>query len=266
MLEVLDTRVPIFNYSDYRGFIKEYIGALKNKDTKYSYSYFSGLINGSETYLKQVVSGRRKISIEKAAKLAEKIKLNEIESSYFFMMVLKDNSEDKDVKLNFERFRKDIKLLVPNEYKDGDESIFKSILTWEIYTLLGLKDSKLKFDWIFARLRDDYSEEEVKGAIKKLRELNIFKKSLNDVFLKTGVNTEGLYITALERATKHLEMDNGLKCGKFDSFCLIHDKESQTEIEKILEDAKQKVISISKNSVKKDKASFLNINFFPISK
>ncbi len=84
------TKYNLFEYTDYRAFLKDRLEELKNGDGNGRYSYRS-LANrlglSSKSHLKMVVDGDRHLSEELARKLAKVLKLNTREADFFVELV-----------------------------------------------------------------------------------------------------------------------------------------------------------------------------------
>ena len=94
----MDTSLTIFDYINYREYIRDYITSNKNNNSKYSLIYFSRAIKVSDSYLKLVVNGKRSLNIDKANQLAEKFKLKSIETSYFLTLIMLENAKSESMK------------------------------------------------------------------------------------------------------------------------------------------------------------------------
>ncbi len=267
--------VYVFDYKDYREFLKDIVEYKRASDSKYSYIYYSRLINASEPYLKQVISGRRKISLEKAKLLSKKIKLTSLESSYFLTMVMKDDSKTEELKSYFTNLLDNLRDLKPLNYsnKKRFRCIFSDTLSWEIYTLLGL--SKVKFDAkeIKSLLKGKYTLTEIKESMKYLEItesiiINHDKSVVTrDVILENDEDIRPIYKNALGRSIQYLE-DSQLdkEIDYFDSFCLILDDDDFPKLRKVLHQAKSNIAKISMNSKNKNRVAFYNTNLFFTSK
>ena len=91
----------LFKSKDYREVIKTFVQFKKENNSRYSYSYFSLAIGMSNSYLKQVVSGRRNINLAQAKLLSEKFGFDDIQSRYFLTLVLMNTSKTKELEQIF---------------------------------------------------------------------------------------------------------------------------------------------------------------------
>ena len=78
----------IYNFSDYREFLKDRYRQLKESDPVFSFRHFSKQAGfGSPNYLKLVMDGKRNLSFEAIGKFAKGIRLDNHEGEFFRYMV-----------------------------------------------------------------------------------------------------------------------------------------------------------------------------------
>lgn len=266
--------IDIFDFKNYREFTKRYIELQKVNNKKYSYSYYSQLIGASEPYLKQVLAGRRKITLDKAKILSKKMKLGDLESSYFLTLVMLDGSKTEELQSYFTDILDKILELRPLNYEDREKfrTVFHDTNMWEIYTLLGLKKSSTEVGWIQSKLKSQISSSVIKQCLsllkaKKLIEASDNEVKTNNVIIKHDEDLLGIYVNSLKRSISYLlNSAEREKEEYFDSFCLILAAEDFPKIQKILEETKSKIAQVSNQTKVKDKIAYFNSNFFFVSK
>lgn len=113
----------IYNFTDYRDFLKDRYRQLKDADPLFSFRYFSKQAGfGSPNYLKLVMDGKRNLSEEAIGKFAKGLRLDNHEGEYFRYMVEYnqcDNASKKQVfeaKLMYLRELFKVKTLIPELY------------------------------------------------------------------------------------------------------------------------------------------------------
>jgi uncharacterized protein (TIGR02147 family) len=119
----VNTPSNIYNFTDYRDFLKDRYRQLKDADPLFSFRYFSKQAGfGSPNYLKLVMDGKRNLSFEAIAKFAKGLRLDNHESEYFRYMVeccQCENIHKKKVyeaKLMYLRELFKVKTLIPELY------------------------------------------------------------------------------------------------------------------------------------------------------
>jgi len=113
----------IYNFSDYREFLKDRYRQLKDADPLFSFRYFSKQAGfGSPNYLKLVMDGKRNLSMDAIAKFAKGLRLDNHESEYFRYMVEFNQCENVhkkkvyEAKLVYLRELFKVKTLIPELY------------------------------------------------------------------------------------------------------------------------------------------------------
>src|SRR6476620_3146047 len=113
----------IYNFSDYRDFLKDRYRQLKESDPLFSFRFFSKQAGfGSPNYLKLVMDGKRNLSSEAIGKFAKGLRLDNHETEYFRYMVDFNQCENPHKKKVFEanlvylRELFKVKTLIPELY------------------------------------------------------------------------------------------------------------------------------------------------------
>src|SRR3954464_12720869 len=174
----------IYNFSDYRDFLKDRYRQLKAADPLFSFRFFSKQAGfGSPNYLKLVMDGKRNLSAEAIGKFAKGLRLDNHESEYFRYMVEYnqcDNMPKKKVyeaKLLYLRELFKVKTLIPELYDYYHEWYHAAIR--EMITKGNVKNEPAI---IAQSLVPNISEEEAKASVELLTKLN-FVAMRNDGML-----------------------------------------------------------------------------------
>ncbi|MEZ4750049.1 MAG: TIGR02147 family protein [Bdellovibrionota bacterium] len=119
----MNTPSNIYDFTDYRDFLKDRYRQLKESDPAFSFRYFSKQAGfGSPNYLKLVMDGKRNLSDEAIGKFAKGLRLDSHESEYFKFMVGYNQCEDRikkevyEAKLHYLRELFKVKELIPEHY------------------------------------------------------------------------------------------------------------------------------------------------------
>ncbi len=271
MRVVLDMGDNIFNYSSTKTYLEDFFSLKKKENSKYSLVFFSRFIKTSDSYLKQVLSGRRSLNMDKARALATVFKLTPLETSYFLTLIMKENAKTKELKNYFDETLEKFKELHSLKY-NGDErlkGIFQDSLTWEIYTLIGVNQFKNDPEWIAMTLnRKNIKLSDIKSSLDYLITAGIIemkdgKIRTKDIVFKDSNSIRDIYRIALKRAIEYLNEGKQLKPNDyFDSFCMILSDTEFQKVKKLLEETKIKMASLIDNSSEKDQICYYNTNLF----
>lgn len=113
----------IYNFTDYRDFLKDRYKQLKEADPVFSFRFFSKQAGfGSPNYLKLVMDGKRNLSEDAIGKFAKGLRLDNHESEFFRYMVESNQCENPakkkvfEAKLTYLRELFKVKTLIPELY------------------------------------------------------------------------------------------------------------------------------------------------------
>ena len=113
----------VYNFSDYREFLKDRYRQLKELDPMFSFRFFSKQAGfGSPNYLKLVMDGKRNLSAEAIGKFAKGLRLDNHETEFFRYMVELNQCESVprkkvyEAKLVYLRELFKVKTLIPELY------------------------------------------------------------------------------------------------------------------------------------------------------
>jgi uncharacterized protein (TIGR02147 family) len=79
--------INLFNYLDYRKFLKDFQAAAQRNDASFSFRYFAREIGVDSGYITRIIAGKRHISLSLADKIACFLKLDKKQSKYFRLLV-----------------------------------------------------------------------------------------------------------------------------------------------------------------------------------
>jgi uncharacterized protein (TIGR02147 family) len=210
-------RPTVFDYLDYRGFLRDHYLFYKGRGRGFSYRSFSrraGL--RSPNYLKLVIDGERSLSSEMAGRFASACGL-EGESATYFLDLVAFNQAATSVDRNaayerlgtFKRYRQAHRL-------EMAQAAYHS--TWyvpAIRELAAREDFEADPAWVAARMRPPISAADAKRALDTLFELGLLVKERGRVrqgepLVTTGSQTIWLHIgnyhrVMMERAAASID-------------------------------------------------------------
>ena len=260
----------LFDFKNYRDFLKYFILTKRKVDRKYSISFFSTKIGASEAYLKGILSGSRNLDLDKAFALTKLLGLTGTERQYFLTQILENDASTQALK-NY--FKSQLMEFAKNQIHFSTDrkmlAVFEDDLTWEIFSLIGLSDFEEDAHWIKGRLkRRDLSELKVKNALAQLLKMGSIQRSSDgkliakNVLLPKKFNPTNAYRVATQRSLQHLN-EEFAPDSSFNSFCLIINEGQFDQIKEIMEDTKKKILELaSDRTAPKTHLAHLNLNLF----
>lgn len=164
------TAPNIWDYLDFRLYLKDFYFRKKEKHPHFSYRLFSQKTGvQSPNYLKLIIDGERNLTRTHAKQVAKYCQLDNEQTSYFLALVFWEQSKDREEK---DLFWKE----VLRSRKDSSESKIQNwqlalLSSWHAIAILEmarLKDFRFDYDWILKRFRCAFSKKELKEAIATL--------------------------------------------------------------------------------------------------
>ncbi len=267
----------VFDYTDYRQFLSDQYLYSKKIKPVLSYNYCARKIKTSASYLKHIISKKRHLSLNKLILLCELFEIRSLERDYFITLVLKDITKEKDIKDYYSTLLHGFKKQPqkPTQSDKKQDLIFKDWLTMALDSLVRLKDFKNDINWIHQKLGGEPIK---KGDIKTALEEMKLKGSLieEDGKLKQPgfvyreakqgkFNTFAVYEVGQRRAIQSLkEMEKFGHC-HYHMMSLALNKEEANRVITLMQELRNNIIEISKQSVEPSRVYFMSNNFFLIS-
>jgi uncharacterized protein (TIGR02147 family) len=203
-----DSPIDVYQYLDYRAFLRDYYAKKKELTRGFSHRSFSrraGL--KSPNYLKLVMDGARSLSPQMAARFAAACGLDDHASQYFVHLVAFNQAEttsDRDEHYarltGFQRYRQAHKLDLAHAAYYGE---------WYMPAIRELAASKAFREdpaWLAEQLVPPITPVEAARALDTLVELGLLVRDSRgrlvqaDALLTTGPETRGLHIARFHRA------------------------------------------------------------------
>lgn len=177
---MIQDSVRIFDYNDYRGFLKDFYQWKKSGNPGYSHRVFAqraGL--SSPSHLGMIIKGERNLTSKTIHKFALGLGLKNNEREFFETLV--HYNQESDLSQKAMHFTKMLQIKgTLNTLSPLQKEKFDFLAKWYVvalYVLIGTEDFKDDTDWIVKRLKNKVSSYDIKSAFKTLLKLNLIEKS-----------------------------------------------------------------------------------------
>lgn len=209
----------VYDYLDYRAFLRDHFQASKAAGRHYSYRYFArkaGL--SSSNFLKLVMDGKRNLGVKTIDKFCKAMKLEDTEKAFFTNLVTLAQAETlAERNRAFERVAADRRFRAARRLEGP---LFKYLTHWyypAVRELAGRPDFRGDPRWIAKQLLPSITVREARAALKTLIELGLLvedeggKLVRGDPSLTTGHEVRSVVVPAyhrqmIERAAASLEL------------------------------------------------------------
>jgi uncharacterized protein (TIGR02147 family) len=266
---------PIFEYIDYRDYLKDLYEERKGQHSFFSYRYFGNKVGIDPSYLLKVMLKTRHLSENSIPKIITFCKLTGNEAEYFHTMVLfikaKSQSESR---LHFE------KLLSIRYVKNKClvECQYEYFCTWYhpvVRSVLEYFDFKDDYALLGQQLSPAITEKEARESVRLLEKLKLIRRNddgryiLTDVAVTTGSEWHSLAITTFQEQTIRLSQESIERHDRalrdISTITMNINEENFDEIRHRITEFRRSVIAYVSESTNPDRTYQLNLQFFPLT-
>ncbi len=260
----------IFDYSDYRAFLKQTVIDRRTKNSSYSLRAMAQQLQLAPSTFSEVINGKKNLSPEMASQVALKLGLKSREADYFCLLAQVEGTKNESYK---DALLKKIKNLNPRRsFHNLAVDSFKVISEWYhlgILACLALDN----FEFSPYNLANFFgiSRIESQAAIERLVRLGLIKKNEtgyketeSDVLIASTISNESLnayHKQMLSKAAASIE-GQSFEERLFRTENIVIDKDQVREADMIIEEFFLKMARLTKQAKKKSKVYHLGTHFF----
>ena len=170
--------INIYQYTDYRFLLRDFYSIQKKEIRSFSFRYFAAKTGVSASMLKDIIDGRRRLSLAIMQKYAGVMNLTPKETEYFGALVQFVNS-----KSNYEKnlhYTRMLQLRGNSTVKFIDEEQYEFFRCWyhsALREMVMLPDFREDYDWIAKRCIPRISAAQAKKSIEFMLQLGILKRN-----------------------------------------------------------------------------------------
>jgi uncharacterized protein (TIGR02147 family) len=267
----------IFNYTDYRKFLADEVQKRKEQNAHFTYRYIAQHLKlASPGFFNWVISGKRKLPETLIPNLVTLFKLDDLESSYFSLLVRYNHcTEIVEREEFFEKLSVLKKKHTACRLTSEQHELFSKWHYLAIHELLHIYTFKDDYRALASALCPKIRINEAREAIEKLEKLGFITRDENGFFkpvetvLSTGGVWESELITNLQVYLADLGKNSILTLPKKErnisnvTVCL--SEKSKTKIVKEIIALRQRILALSESDQEADTVYQCNFHIFPIS-
>jgi uncharacterized protein (TIGR02147 family) len=268
---------PVFEYNDYRKFLKDFYDEKKSENPHFSYRFLADRVGfKSAGHFTQILQGKANISIHLIERFAQFIKLNKKERQYFQELVLFNQArKHEDKKRHFERllsFRESsVRVVTEDQYEFYSEWYYTAVREiLNFYTFEG------DYAELAKMVEPPISPLEAKKAVKLLEKLGLIQQdetgtyALTDKMLTTGYHARAVVLNnhvlnslrLAETALDHFSRDER----NLSTVSVSVSPQGYNRIVEELRAFRRRMLDIARNDTDISRAYQFNFQFFPLSK
>ena len=267
----------IYEYMDYRTFLRELFEKRKADHPFYSYRLFSQKAGfKSPNFLKLVVDGKRNLTKESVYRVAKAFGLNKRESDYLENLVFLNQSKTLDEKNHYlsrvmkYRVKCDPKLLETSEY-DYYSQWFNPVLC-ELVTAIDFKNDYKK---LANAVLPSITATDAEKSVALLLKLEMIKENEDGTYSRSATSfTTGPQVRSVAVANYHKAMMKlasesieRFPAAKRDitSVTIAVSDETYDNIREKLQSFRREMLELAESDAKPQRVVQLNLQFFPLS-
>ncbi|MGE0614959.1 MAG: TIGR02147 family protein [Bacteriovoracia bacterium] len=270
--------MQLFEYTDYRAYLRDFYRQQKSVNPSYSYRVFANKAKlGSPNYLKLVIDGQRRITDTNLPSFVRGLSLSKHESDYFRSLVLYAECKDIEAKNNY---LKDIlKLRARNlnsvhEVQTARIEMLKHWYHWAIRELTLLKDFSEDPSWIAQRLRHRITPKQAAASLELLEKLEFIKRDggrfvPSEPLITTSDEISSLLIRDLHRQFMELGINSvfndAIEQREVSALTIALPKSKIPEFKKSLKEFRKELNRLYSAKEGNEEVYHLVMNFFPLT-
>jgi uncharacterized protein (TIGR02147 family) len=270
----MDTHRPvsIYNYTDYRRYLRDYYEEQKRRNPAFSYRYFARKagFNSSGLY-KDIVDGRTGITRSLILRFSKARKQEE----YFETMVYFNEARTvEEKKLYFERL---LKFHNSKAFR-VEATQYEYYSKWyyiAVRELLAIGDFGDDYSAIAQALNPKIRREQAKKAIEVLKKLALIRKDKSghyravEKILTTGAEVKSLAIANFQKAMTDLAKEaidrHPAQHRNISTVTFSASKETCEEIKAEFDGCRKRILGMVERSENEDRVCQLNMQIFPLT-
>lgn len=270
-------KTNIFEFNDYRLFLKEFYLLRKSLNAKYSYRFFAKAAGyKSASALLDVINGTKNLSLDGIEKFSNALKLTQMEAQYFKALVLLNQAKSLEEKLVFAkeisklRMNKKIALLDEAQYQ-----LFETWYSTAVVELTTLPDFNEDPQWIANHVVPKITVAQARKALEQLISLGILKRDESGRLQPTESNVttpdevSSAYLANWHRqcmkvASESIDTIPREKrdiSGVYFSFS----QKNLKSVKEIIHKFRRDILELATQETVKDSVYQLNIQMFPVA-
>jgi uncharacterized protein (TIGR02147 family) len=269
--------VSIYDYTDYRQFLRDYYEEQKAANPAFSYRYFARRagFNSSGLY-KDIVDGRTGITRSLILRFATAMKLSAKQQEYFETLVYFNEANTvEEKKLYFERL---MKYHNSKAFK-VEKNQYEYYSRWyyiAVRELLAIGNYGDDFSAIAQALNPSIRREQAKKAIEVLKKLGLIKKDNKgyykavDRILTTGTEVKSLAIANFQKAMMDMAKESidrhPAKRRNISTVTFSVSEKTYDDIKAELVACRKRILGMVDRSENESMVSQLNMQLFPLTR
>ena len=201
---------PIFEYTDYREWIRDAFDDFKQRKTVISWRYMAMKLGADPGNLLRVSQGKIHLTLSLVKPMAEFFELDEKETAYWTELVCFGRAKTDAEALNHYEKMQVLKGIPLKRLAKKELEFYRHWYCNSIRSIIGICKFKDDYEGLAESCTPPISVDEAKSAVKLLYDLNMISKDrdgywkVNDTFVSTGGNWRSEAVRTFQKETIRL--------------------------------------------------------------
>jgi uncharacterized protein (TIGR02147 family) len=268
----------IFDYTDYRAYLGDLFQFRKQKDSYFSYRYFSGKAGfSSPNFLKLVIDGKRNLTNVSLAKIAKGFGFLKQEREFFENLVFMNQAKDHEEKNYY--MKKVMSIKGYTKVRKIEKRSYEYFSKWynvAVREIVMFGGRDFTPEQVAETITPKITPKEAEGAINLLMELGLIKKDKDglweqsDPALSTGPEVKSLAVANFHREMLKLATDSIERYPSnerdISALTLRVNSASMAEIKRRIIQFRKELLEFALGEEKPDQVIQVNLQAFPLTK
>jgi uncharacterized protein (TIGR02147 family) len=266
---------PIFEYTDYREWIRDAFDDFKQRKTVISWRYMAMKLGADPGNLLRVSQGKIHLTLSLVKPMAEFFELDEKETAYWTELVCFGRAKADAEALNHYEKMQILKGIPLKRLAKKELEFYRHWYCNSIRSIIGICRFKDDYEGLAECCTPPITVEEAKSAVKLLYDLNMISKDrdgywkVNDTFVSTGGNWRSEAVRTFQKETIRLageslerhapplrDISTVTMTFNMDDIALIREK---------IKEFRSELLRLSQEGDGDDTVFQLNVQLFPIA-
>lgn len=271
-------KINVFDYKDYREFIRAWYKKAKERSPSFSYRAFSKRAGfNSSNFFMLVMQGKRNLTEASLKKMMTGLKLNKQEQEFFRNLVFFNQAKTHDDK-NF-YYQKLLQSKKFRQIKPIEKKNYEYYSKWYhpvVRELVISKDFDGTPEWIAGRISPSITPVQAEKSIELLKSLGFIEKigpqkwKQTSTIISTGPELKSIVVHNYHKTLLDLSkavMDKlTMKDRDTSALTLGIKRERLSEIREKIREFRQDILKLASEDTEPEEVAQLNIQFFPVTK
>lgn len=270
-------RPSVFEYDNYRLFLKDLYRHFKDETDYFSYRYFSQRAGfRSPNFLKLVIDGQRNLTTKSIEQFSKAFRFNRVEAEHFSWLVHFGQATSMEERARFaQKLVRGKSLSRTHPLKLVELKYYANWYYIAIRELVGTQGFKEDLDWIRRQFSDELSEVQIQEALKDLLDLGFISRDDNGCLKQTHRNistandlTSSLianyHRSMIEKSARSIA-DFAPEFREISGTCIACSPETLQVIKNRVREFRQDILALVESDRQASEVFQLNFQLFPIT-